>query len=334
MSKNNESRQALNEEIAALKPGELFRPLDMIRKNAPPLEPLWGYFLFKKALTAIIGDPGICKTTFGYGLGMALCKGETFLNIGAEEPIKVLYLDFESADSLIASRTALISDTSTPNFYVYNIIDYYLPNIAETAIHFCQDKSINLIFIDNQSMAFRTRDENDNAEAIRQMRLLRSFNNACNSAAVLFHHTSKANLPGTRKGSGAFARARLADIAVNLEAPSEEQKDVIMLETVKNRLIEEKVLWYFKKEEGQFIFCEPPLGVAGVQTDTQVYKTQKIILEFMEQSVEYQYNELLSLANDNGLDGSALEYAIKKLIQQGRVTKPKRGFYLKRQAKY
>lgn len=322
-----ESKEQPEEE---LKPEELFRPLDVVRKDAPPLEPLWGYFLFKNAITSITGDPGVCKTTFGYGLGMTLCKGQSFLDIAAEEPIKVLYMDFESADSLIASRATLISDAFTPNFYVYNIIDYFLPQIAQIAIRFCLERSINLIFIDNQSMAFHTRDENDNAEAVRQMRLLRAFTNACKAATIVFHHTSKANLPGTRKGSGAFARARLADIAVNLDIPSEAHKDIVMLEMVKNRLVEERVLWFLKKEEGQFIFTDPPLGVRGVQTDTKVYRAQKIILEFMKDNVEYQYSELIGLGSNNDLDNPILEYAVRKLVQQSRIVKPRYGYYLRK----
>ena len=65
MAKDDQAKQTLNEEIAALQPENLFRTLATIRKNTKPLEPLWGFLLYKKAITSIIGDPGVCKTTMG-----------------------------------------------------------------------------------------------------------------------------------------------------------------------------------------------------------------------------------------------------------------------------
>ena len=310
---------------------QMFRRLDEVRKNAPPLEPLWGYFLFRKAVTSIVGDPGVCKTTFGYGLGMALCNSHPFLGIYAEEPAKLLYMDFESADSLIASRASLISDEQAPDFWLFNIVDYYLNHIFDHTSKFCAEHNINLIFIDNQSMAFNTRDENDNAEAIKQMRMLRQLANITKASVVIFHHTSKGNLPGTRKGTGAYARARLADICINIDMPSEDDKDIVRLETVKNRLVDERTLWYLKKVKGQFEFTDPPLGVSGVQTDTKIYAAQRALLEFMQHSIEYEYGQLVTTLSNNGIDQFTVGNAIDKLVQQRKLIKPKRGFYMRKQ---
>ena len=52
---------------------QLFRTIDKVRKQARPLEPLWGAFLFKKSITSIVGDPGAGKTTLGYDLANSLC---------------------------------------------------------------------------------------------------------------------------------------------------------------------------------------------------------------------------------------------------------------------
>ena len=318
------------EEISILKPEDLFRTLETIRRNAKPLEPLWGFLLYKKAITSIIGDPGVCKTTMGYGLATSLCLGKSFLSLVPEEPIKALYLDFESSDSLIVSRANLIlSDaTAVPNFYIYNIVDYYLPHIASIAIKFCNEKGINLIIVDNQSMAFSTRDENDNAEAIKQMKLIRSFTNACNASTIVFHHTSKANLTGTRKGSGAFARARLADICVNIDLPDEEQSpDIIRFAVAKNRMVDEKVLWYFTKKDGKFTFCEPPLSSSGQPTNTILYKAQEEILDLINGDKIYKHSELINLLKTKSIDENSINNALYRLTQQGRLIKPKYGYY-------
>ncbi len=313
-----------------LQPEKIFRTLATIRQQAKPLEPLWGFFLFKKAITSIIGDPGICKTTLGYGWSISLCQGKEFLGIKPDEPVRALYMDFESSDSLIVSRANLLQVPDEPNFYIYNIVDYYLPQLSEVTIRFCRDKGINLVLIDNQSMAFNTRDENDNAEAIKQMKYIRAFTNAINCATVVFHHTSKANLPGTRKGSGAFARARLADICINIELVDEENPDIIRFQTVKNRLVDEKVLWYLKKESGQFLFTEPPLGVSGQPTNTKLYAAQQAILEIVDSHKEYKHSELVELLVKREFDKNTINNAIYRLVQQGRLTKPRYGYFAKK----
>ena len=311
-------------------PKKLFRSLDQIRKDAPPLEPLWGYFLFQKAVTSIVGDPGVCKTTWGYGLGTALCQGKPFLDVPVEEAINLLYMDFESADALVKSRAGLVlGDLTLPNFIIYNIADFYLPQVADVTLKYCKENKIRLVFVDNQSMAFNTRDENDNAEAIRQMRFLRSFAVAGDFALVSFHHTSKANLPGTRKGSGAYARARLADVCINLEAPSEDNPDIIRLEVSKNRFVDEKVLWYFEKTEGKFIFAEPPMGIPGKPTNTLIYKAQQNILTFMQILTAYETKELVGRIAVNGISPDVVDKALRRLLQQGRVARPRYGFWQK-----
>ena len=278
----------------------------------------------------IAGNFVVHNTTWGYGLAKELCLGQAFLDISAEEPVNALYMDFESADSLVASRANLvIGDTEVPNFYIYNIVDYYLPQIAKVTIDFCKGHSINLVFVDNQSMAFSTRDENDNAEAIKQMRFLRSFTVACNAACVSFHHTSKANLPGTRKGTGAFARARLADVCINLEIPVEDEPDIVRLETAKNRLVDEKVLWYFKKEEGKFTLIEPPLGISGQPTNTIIYKVQTELLSLLRNgsSPEMKFKELIDAMAAKGFSENWVDHAARRLLQQNRIYKPRYGYY-------
>lgn len=312
-----------------LRPEDLFRTLGQIRKTAKPLEPLWGFLLYKKAITSIIGDPGIAKTTMCYSLATALCRGISFLDIYPEEPINAVYMDFESSDSLVMSRSNLIlaKVKDIPNFYVYNVVDYFLPTIAHVLVQFCSDKKINLLVIDNQSFAFNTRDENDNAEAIRQMKILRQVTNACNTATVIVHHTSKANLPGTRKGSGAYARARLADICINADIPNEDYKDILQFEVVKNRMIDEKVLWYVKKEKGTFTITNPPLGVSGQSTNTSIYKAQKEILETMDGHDSLKFREIVDMLKSIGIDEHTVNNALHRLVQQGRLVRPKYGCY-------
>jgi len=335
--------------------GRIFRSIDEIRETAPPLEPLWGFFLFKKAITAFISDPGVGKTSFGYVQTQALCQGKSFLSIHAEEPVNALYMDYESGDSLVASRAAFVlGDEKIPNFYIYNNVDFTLHQIKDELIAFCKEKNINLITIDNQSLAFSTRDENDNAEAIKQMRFIRQIANECNCAIILVHHTSKANLPGTRKATGAFARARLADVIINIEVAgedieasadtsnlTEEEKlessaKILMLECAKNRMVDERVLWFIKRDEGKFYITDPPLGTPGKPTSTRLYAAQRELLLIMRNGGStldetydrhWKFAELAKKMNEKGFSNSWADHAVRKLGQQNRIYKPTFGYY-------
>lgn len=319
------------EEEELLNPAKLFRLVAKIKREAPPVEPLWGNFLFKKGITLVVGDPGVCKTTFGYGLCGALCMGEPFLEIVPEEQVKVLYMDWESADSLIAARMNLVFGDKEPAFHVYNSVDWFFPQIMDLASTFCREKRINLVIIDNQTTAFSTRDENDNSEAAKQMRYVRKFANMVNCAILLFHHTSKANLLGTRKGTGAFARARLADVCLNIVIPDENNKDIIKLEMVKNRQTdEEKVDWFIKRTEGKFEFIDLPAGViGGERPNTEIYKVCVEVINVLSNGVNpegIRFQELVQEMSTKGYNESWVDNAVRRLIKQNRVWRPKYGY--------
>lgn len=321
------------EGLDILKPEELFRPIDDIVATAKPLEPLWGFYLYKKAITSIIADPGAGKTTFGYALGMNLCLGKPYLGIHQEEPVNALYMDLESSDALVKSRKILVQEEEgVPNFIIYNHVDYYFPQIADVTLKYCLSHNINLVIIDNQTVAFQTRDENDNSEASRQMKLLRMWTNDANVALVLVHHTNKAGSTGTRAGTGAYARARLADILITLTYPDPDVKDLVCFEVTKNRMTDDNTCWYLKKIEGRFEFTNPPMIAGGKQqTNTVIYATQKKIFDIMEFGKDYKFDTIVKLiienSNGNKPDIPTISRALKKLQQQGRMDSPYRGYW-------
>lgn len=329
MVEDTEKQDNTSPQQEVLDKAKLYRPLWKVKKEALPLEPLWGVFLFKKAITSIVGDPGVGKTCFGYDLGGALCLGKPYLDIPADEPVNMLYMDFESADSLVSSRASFIfGETDIPHFYIYNSPEFYLSQVMQETVDFCRENKVNLLAIDNQTTAFATRDENDNAEAAKQMKLIRILANAIDSSIILFHHTSKANLAGTRKGSGAFARARLADICLNVNVIDEETRDVVYLEMTKNRFDDEdKVLWYLKKEGGQFVRTDPPIGSSAGEpkVNTMIYGASTAVLSILRNGTgdePLKFRALVAEMTKRGYNENWTDHAVRKLKQQNRVWSP------------
>jgi len=315
--------EARHEEIAEkYASGEIFRLLDEVCRNAAPIEPLWGHFLFRKAITLVIGDPGVGKTTFGYSLAMNLVTGQQFLDMRAEEPIRCVYFDFESSDALVAARKSRMRENEpVPGFWVFNATDYYINDLTEHIAAHCEREGINLLIVDNQSWAFSTHDENDNAEAIRQMRYLRALANKVNASMLVFHHTSKANLSGTRKGSGAFARARLADLVINLETSEEPgyEKTHIKLSVAKNRMLDDDPIeWYLRKVDGHFEFTDAPIS-AFTRTNTELFTVQSELIAYMDNCREYRLKELLEAMEAKGYKDKTIRDGLKRLTTLGRL---------------
>ncbi len=278
---NLEYKEEIKKEIQEkLDNGTLFRTIKTISNSAKDPCPLWSNYFFRQAVTVEVGDPGIGKTTFDYSLLTALSLGKSFLGITPPAPIKSLYMDFESADSLVKIREKRMNvDGDFPDFMIMNWAEYsyenleeFLPIIKEKAFDF------DMLFVDNMLTAFDTSDENDNAEAKKKVKKMRILAEKLNISIVILHHPSKANAAGTRKGSGAFAWARHGDILLNFNETSD--PDIIEIETAKNRWAEDKISMYIKKC-GDCVFeltKEPNKNITLVATDLE--NAKRYVLEF------------------------------------------------------
>jgi hypothetical protein len=106
--------------------------------------------------------------------------------------------------------------------------------------------------------AFNTFDENDNAEAKKKVQKVRKLAEKLHCSIVVMHHPSKANMEGTRKGSGAYAWARHADILINFNKT--EDDDVIEIEMSKNRWSGDKPTIYIMKDSQYHLtLTSPPI---------------------------------------------------------------------------
>ncbi len=277
---SQEYKEEIRKEIHHLiKTGNFARTIKAIAASAKDPQPLWGNYFFREAVTLETGDPGIGKTTFDYSLLSTISEGKPFLGIKPPHPITTLYFDYESSDPLIKMREGKISSpTDFPNFLIINIAEYSFENEEEFIPILYNMYKFDMLVIDNMLTAFDTLDENDNAEAKKKVKKMRIIAEKLNCSIVILHHPSKANLPGTRKASGAFAWARHSDILLNFNQTSD--PDVIEIETAKNRWAEGERLLYIRKC-GDCIFekCEAP-DKNIILVDTDLERAKEHILTY------------------------------------------------------
>jgi hypothetical protein len=165
-----------------------------------------------------------------------------FLNIKPHDnkPVKVLVVDFESEEGLGRQKYDQMGEGfPDDNFRSIFEQEQYIdsPKMIEDLVVIHKTFPFDIMFIDNQGTAFPVRDENDNAEAIRHIKILRKLAFLFNCGIVVYHHPSKSNNEGLRKGSGAFAWVRYCDISANMNE-FDPMNHMVQIEYTKNRYVE------------------------------------------------------------------------------------------------
>jgi len=314
-----ELRQKLQAEaLVELGQGTLVRKWEKIAAGADDPQPLWGNLLYLNAVTIIIGEPGIGKTTLEYALLKEVTHSLPFLGVHPTTEIKAMICDFESADCLIKQRYLKMTDGEQefPNIRIVNTanFDFYamIPSLGQQRDNF----PFNLLIIDNMLTAFDCMDENDNAEARNKIKMCQSLARDWNCSIVVCHHPSKANLGGTRKGSGAFAWARCCDIYLNFNSV-QGNGDMIEIEPAKNRYSEDKTPIYCEKiGNGEFITADPPLGTT-YPGQKPIDRLCRMIADFSSPHTRQQI--IVMAKKDVGVESATVDRAIKRLVSEGMI---------------
>lgn len=233
------------------------------REQSKPTEPIWRPYLYRQTVTFVVGDPGIGKTTLAYAFAQAVGSGLPFVGLPAQVVPTILMLDYESSNGLLSKKAVQMGEFPE---IVLVCNDEDMPPLAEIVKAGDLDAQyretpFDILIIDNLGTAFSLHDENENAEAEKYVKLLRTLSRKYNCAVWLYHHPSKSlEASGTRKGSGAYAWSRYCGIHVNLNV-ADKDSGIIEIETAKNREDEDYSSRYIQKiGECEFIECDPPKG--------------------------------------------------------------------------
>ena len=303
-----------------------FRMFDKVANDAEPITSVGKPFFYKNSLTLAIGDPGVSKTTLSYALAVAFSEGKDFLGIHVEHPIKILILDFESGDSLIKAKyDAMGEGKEYPNIRIFNEIGLSINEILPDLDFLYNEFPFELVIVDNMGCAFNTQDENDNAEAIKHIKTIKELARKYDASVLMYHHPSKANMNGTRKGSGAFAWARYSDICLNLNALD---NNIVEIEIAKHRLEEElESIYYQKMGEGLFERCDPPAGNPEVKKTT-LYPVDRACTAILALKGHKKKAELNALTGALKCSEEVIKKAIDRLVRNGDIQRSSEyGYY-------
>ncbi len=218
-------------------PGENLFTKGLIRASelppAVPPQPLF-YGLYPRALTLDIGETGAGKTSLSYNIAIHAALGEPLWDMKFLHPLNVLFIDPENSGSyredvkhggLCAVRLKRIGKRLPDNLYFHDGLGVNLSNAAhmEQLAAFITERNIDLLIIDPLANLFNTDDENDNAEAARQMKRLIALSRTTGVCIRATHHTGKRE--GGIYGRGASARLAAADVGIVFRARGAEDEE-------------------------------------------------------------------------------------------------------------
>lgn len=303
---------------------ELYWPRDI--GTEPELgeqEPgLWGDFLMSESIHLLSGEAGVGKTTFLYNLAIRACTGDDFLGIPFSRPLRVLYIDLETPYSLWRKKIRLISDGNPPNNLAF-IFCISLEKDMRELINEVAKHHFDLVIVDTINEGFGTTDEDSNAEANRQMALIRELVQETGAAMLLVHHIGK-SAEGRRvyRGRGASARAASADVVLNLEGITDE---VIRLERVKSRWVGGTSKLFLRKI-GEDVF--EPTEVSGEESVSHRIEAQNSILDLLAAACKAMpTSDIKAQCQHEGFAPATIERALSGLVQVGKVRRVRRGLY-------
>lgn len=319
----------------------LFRTVDST-DDAPNLEPIWGNWLFKNCVVEQVGEPGISKSSFNYAFISALLNRQPFLGVDGVKALQtsawwILYLDLESSESLIKARKNMLDVLPNDKFTYCNYPNGTIMDLepfidAEVRKRKELSQDLAMLYVDPMRMAFRLKDENDNAEASSQMKYLRQLSRQWGCVIVLVHHSSKAELGGTRKGSGAYARAALADIIWNFERLGDDyDPDLFKFHIPKSRYIQDDFCVCVKKNSGTFEISDFPAGYKAKSMGIKVYTLQQSCVDILEDGYArgpHDIMEDLKKKKNTDVTRQGVHKALTALIQLGLVKKVDYGKYI------
>jgi hypothetical protein len=219
-------------ESAALPLPSLVLSTDIPPADENPADGLWGPFLpDEPSVVLISGETSAGKTTFGFNLAHALARGEELLGLTPLRPVKVLMLDLETPEQL---RRAMLDSIGRHACWAFYTPSGSLESPAEqqALITTATGWGAEVIFADSLMDAWPVKDEDDNAEATRQMLALRAIARATGARLIAQHHQGQGNPKAKFRARGATARVDRADVAMNLDEVTE---DVRRLSIVKSR---------------------------------------------------------------------------------------------------
>jgi predicted ATP-dependent serine protease len=327
MIKHNETDEVLQEIIAEEKQKEEkeshYKPIPMEELlKIPPKPPVIEGLAREGEWMLITGFPKAGKTFFVLQLAYSLAEGKPFLNqFSPMRKYKVLFLSFEERKEGINLKLRALKYPSSPNLYFL-----FPPSLTLDYLKDCinQDK-FEILIIDNLELLWLKVKKDlasyfgSNAYEVEYDRFsfIKEQLEGLGITVFITHHLNKR---GQYLGTTAIAGA--PDNIIEMTAlQREENKQVCLIETKLRNWKEGN--FYIEREEAEWQY-------GGEAREAKVLKAQLFILELFKEQEEMRRKVILKALEDEEFSKDVIDNALRKLVKEGKLEKPRNGLYRRR----
>ena len=268
-------------------------------------------------LVLMSGETSAGKTVYAYNMGYHMAEGVSLVGLTPPRPLRVLYVDLENPDSVHRYLVDTIGRSLNLAFVRDLRMTLDTPDGHAAFLDACRQYQPSVVFLDPLSVVWPVRDENDNAEADRQMWGLKKMAVELDSTVVGLWNMGEGHVKEKFRARGATARLDRTDLGLNYTELTDTTRQ---LKVVKSRY-GTLGLTVAVKFAGDMGF-EAIQGTDG-QTPSNIAKKQEELRTFLGDGRPRQRKELVSALDNEDL----VDKALKNMRLGGEVDRPKRGVY-------
>lgn len=195
---------------------------DVPRPDPLALAGLLGPFLPQPpGVVLLSGETSAGKTVFTYNAASCIAEGKEFVGLTPSATLRVLYLDLESPEQIYRSLVQAIGGSD--NLAFVRSVPLLLSSTAgqEDLKKAIQEWDARVVVIDPLPIAWPCRDENDNAEADRQMWRLKEIASDTDTLILALWNMGEGYVKEKFKARGATARLDTVDVGLNYTEESD-----------------------------------------------------------------------------------------------------------------
>ena len=273
------------------------------------------YIPYPSSLVMLVGESSAGKTVLGKDMAYHLAEGLDWVGISPSGEQRVIYVDLESPENVFREHAEIIGRSEN---LVFARSVPALDSPAGTAefLSVCRRFSPDVLFLDSLTEAWPVQDENDNAEASRQMTAIKMIAKSLGCTVVVTWNMGEGNVKERFKARGATARVDRSDLVLNYTGLTD---DTRQLKIVKSR--------YGTLNKVLTLRFAGELGFEAVDAHitsnpSAIADLVRMVKDKLQFGVMTRKELVATLGNDDLLDK-----VLGRLVKAGEISKPKRGSY-------
>ncbi len=288
--------------------------------NAP--EGILGAFLPEPpGLVLHSGETSAGKTVWAYNAAFHLAEGKEFTGLTPTSPLRVLYIDLETPEQVHRNLVQAIG--TSDNLLFAREMPRLLSSTAgqDELMDAIRAWKVRVVFIDPLSVAWPVHDENDNAEADRQMWRIKEIAVATGTLIIALWNMGEGQLKAKWRARGATARLDRVDLALNYTELSEKERRLVIVKSRYGTLGRDMTVRF----AGEYGFEAARVVSIAAPSQTQVIEAH--IVTLVLERPQSRKELLAALAKMDITNENLIDKALRDLCVRGKLIRVGRGVY-------